>query len=69
MNNDRVLKDQYLKFSNAEGNQHIASAFAIRKLIELINRFKTKSILELGLGIGSISGCILEIKKNENLVN
>ena len=67
MKNKLRLSQVYQKFFKAEGNQHIASEYAIRKLVQLIARFKTKSILEIGLGIGSISGTILEIEKGENL--
>ena len=51
---------EYLKFSSFEGSQHIASEFAIYKLIQIVKRFKSKSILEIGLGIGSISSTILD---------
>lgn len=59
------LRQAYRKFDHAEGNQHIASEFAVEKLAELIGWFKTKKILEVGLGIGSISGTLLELKKEE----
>ncbi|MFD0977950.1 hypothetical protein [Salinimicrobium gaetbulicola] len=58
------LRQAYRKFDHAEGNQHIASEFAVEKLMELITWFKTKNILEVGLGIGSISGTILELQKD-----
>lgn len=58
------LGQAYRKFELAKGNQHIASEFAVEKLWELITWFKTKKILEVGLGIGSISGTLLDLKKN-----
>lgn len=43
-----------------DGNQHIASEYAILKLAKIITLFKVKNVLEVGLGIGSIAGSILE---------
>jgi len=57
----------YKYFSNLEGNQHIASEFALKKIIEIIKNYKIKNILELEIGIGSISYCVLEFFK-ENTV-
>ena len=54
----------YKTFCQAEGNQHIASEFAILKLQDLVESFKVKSILEVGLGIGAIAGSLLAMNKN-----
>lgn len=62
MDKQRLLKT-YRKFEHADGNQHIASEFAVLKLSELISNFDLKRVLEVGLGIGSISGTILEFHK------
>jgi len=60
----------YKKFSKAEGNQHIASLFAIKKIIDVVRFNQPKNILEIGLGIGSISYSIIEFSKNEkNTIN
>jgi hypothetical protein len=56
----------YKYFSGLEGNQHIASEFALKKIIKIIDHYKIKNILELGLGIGSISYCILDFSKGIN---
>jgi hypothetical protein len=56
----------YKYFSGLEGNQHIASEFALKKVIGIIDRYKIKNVLELGLGIGSISYCILDFSKEVN---
>jgi len=56
----------YKYFSGLEGNQHIASEFALKKIIKIIERYKIKNVLELGLGIGSISYCILDFLKEVN---
>ena len=66
MNVKPIIREQYRKFSSAEGNLHIASEYAIFKLQELIARFKIRNVLEVGLGIGSIAGTILEINKGLN---
>lgn len=58
-----TILEQYRKFSTAEGNLHIASEYAIFKLQELISRFRIRRVLEVGLGIGSIAGTLLEINK------
>lgn len=56
----------YKYFSNLDGNQHIASEFALKKIIDVIENYKIKNVLELGLGIGSISFCVLEFAKVNN---
>lgn len=58
------IKSSYKAYCLAEGNQHIASEYAIFKLQEIIENFKIKSILEVGLGIGAIAGSLLEVNKN-----
>jgi hypothetical protein len=57
----------YQTFCKAEGNQHIASEYAIEKINGLVEKFRVKGILEVGLGIGSISGIVLTVKRDENL--
>lgn len=67
MKRDILIKRIYSKFSEAEGNQHIASEYAITKIIELIRHFKPKKVLEVGLGIGSVSGTILQVFDDNKL--
>ena len=55
----------YKSFCEADGSQHIASEYAIEKINDLVGEFQVKSILEVGLGIGSISGIILELNRNK----
>lgn len=62
MSSDR-LTEVYKFFSTANGNQHIASEFAVLKLQQLIHRFKIKSVLEVGLGIGAVAGSLLAVNK------
>jgi len=57
----------YQFFCEAEGSQHIASEYAIEKLDRLVQEFRVKRILEVGLGIGSISGVVLAVNRRINL--
>jgi hypothetical protein len=66
MKNQKIAVETYKYFSNLDGNQHIASEFALKKIIDVIENYKIKNVLELGLGIGSISFCILEFSKEYN---
>ena len=63
---NKFIEAGYKRFSLAEGSQHIASEYAIRKLQEVITVFRIKNVLEIGLGIGSISGILLKLNKNLN---
>jgi hypothetical protein len=66
MKKDFKLKEIYKKFCDAEGNQHIASEYAIRKLQKIIKRNEVGNVLELGLGIGSIAGSLLKLNVGLN---
>lgn len=68
MNLANFGKKEYLKFCNYEGSQHIASEFAIVEILKLIKQFNITSILEIGLGIGSISSTVLSAFKDKDLV-
>lgn len=52
-------KSKYLEFSGYEGSQHIAGEFAILKIMKLVQVFGSSSILEIGLGIGTLPSSIL----------
>ena len=67
MNSKTTAKKIYHKFSNVEGNQHIASDYGLEVILTLVNDFKTKNILEVGLGIGSICDAILTYSKENSL--
>jgi hypothetical protein len=64
MNKTRYLRETYKQFCLTEGNQHIASEYAILKLQELVERFNIKSVLEVGLGIGAIAASLLKLNKH-----
>lgn len=63
MNLDKFATKTYLKFSTIEGNQHIASEYALKCTLRLIQDFQLKNILEVGIGIGCIADTILESSK------
>ncbi len=51
-----------------EGNQHIASQFAIQKILDIIELNNSIKILEVGLGIGSISFSVIDFLQNQNKI-
>ena len=53
-------EEYYKYFSKLEGNQHIANLFAIEKILDIIQFNRPKRILEIGLGIGSISYSVID---------
>ncbi len=65
MKRNKQRSTLYQAFCEAEGNQHIASEYAIGKIIGLVEKFRVKRILEVGLGIGSISGILLAVNRKK----
>lgn len=63
-NSQKVFK----YFSEKKGNQHIAGQYAIEKILDLIDLNRPTRILEVGLGIGSISYAVLNYYKQKNLI-
>lgn len=59
MNTKEFALKTYHKFAQLEGNQYIAGDYALEKILNLITTFKPTHVLEVGLGIGSISDTIL----------
>jgi hypothetical protein len=62
---DKSAVETYKYFSALDGNQHIASEFALSFINKLIGNFQIKSVLELGLGIGSICYSIHDFCKRK----
>lgn len=56
----------YKRFCGLEGSEYIASEFAIETILKVIKIFKVRTVLELGLGIGSISDTVLQYSKKAN---
>ncbi len=46
--------ESFTVFCKKEGNEFIASVFAIEKLLEQVQKSKPKTIIELGVGIGTL---------------
>jgi len=55
----------YQSFCETEGSQHMAGEYAICKINGLVEKFPVKRILEVGLGIGSISGIVLAMNRSK----
>ncbi len=64
---DQFSLNQYKKFCSYEGSEHIVSEFALKNILHLIKKFNVKKILEIGVGIGTISGSIIKFSEKENL--
>ena len=60
MDLNKKAKETYFKFSFIDGNQHIASEYALKSILKLIKTFEVKNVLEVGIGIGCIADAILE---------
>lgn len=65
MKRKQRLSELYKNFCEAEGSQHIASEYAIEIINEIVGKFRIKGVLEVGLGIGSISGILLAVNRNK----
>ncbi|MDT0643039.1 hypothetical protein RM553_09390 [Zunongwangia sp. F363] len=60
MNLQSFSTSQYKLFCKAEGSEHIVSEFALIQILKIVRKYSVKSVLEVGLGIGTISGSILK---------
>lgn len=60
MKPDVIAENNYYRFCNMEGSEYIASEFALKCILKLLEKFKVTSILELGVGIGAIADTVLQ---------
>ncbi len=67
MNYRQASARTYKKFSSCQGNDHIAGDYALEKILHFITQFRSKRILEIGLGIGSIADNILTFAAENRL--
>lgn len=67
MNLHSFSHTEYKRYCKAEGSQHIVSEFALMNILKLIKRYRLKNILEVGVGIGTISGSILKYARKNDL--
>jgi len=63
---EQLVKKNYERFCKLEGSEYIASGFALLQILKIIKIFEVKLVLEIGLGIGSISDTVLKMAKNSN---
>lgn len=66
MTEKQLVVQNYKRFCEMEGSEYIASEFALETILKIIRIFDVHSILELGLGIGSISDTVLKHSKLNN---
>ena len=67
MNIKKLVERNYLRFCNLEGSDYIASEYALERILYVIKKFRVNSVLEIGLGIGSISDTVLKYSDSSNL--
>ncbi len=60
-NAQELAKANFDKFSTLEGSKHIATLSSQRNLAELAFRFKPKTILDWGSGIGTLTALVSKI--------
>lgn len=63
MKDKDLAVQNYKRFCELEGSEYIASEFALETILRVIKTFKVNTILELGLGIGSISDTVFKYSK------
>jgi hypothetical protein len=67
MTYQQLAEENYKRFCAFEGSEYIASEYAIKTILRLVENFKAKNILEVGLGIGAICDSVLQYDKMKNL--
>lgn len=66
MNSKKLAFENYKRFCSLDGSDFIATEFALEVILNMIDKYEVKDILELGLGIGSISDTVLKYAKLSN---
>lgn len=66
MNSKKLAFENYKRFCSLDGSDFIATEFALEVILNIIDKYEVKDILELGLGIGSISDTVLKYAKLTN---
>lgn len=61
------IETNYKRFCHLEGSEYIATSFALSIIINLIEKFQLRSVLELGLGIGAIADTVMKFSKDRGL--
>lgn len=65
MNYKDLAQKNYKRFCALEGSEWIASDYALEVILRLIAKFEVKNILEMGLGIGSISDTVFKYAQSQ----
>ncbi|MDT0676793.1 hypothetical protein [Autumnicola musiva] len=65
MNLKQFAHSEYKQYCKAEGSQHIVSEFALFHILNLVKKYGFKRILEVGVGIGTISGSLIKFSKEK----
>lgn len=55
-----LARQKHKRFCTCEGSEFIASEFSLMKILQMIKIFEVKSVLEVGVGIGTIADTVLE---------
>lgn len=66
MKNRDLAVHNYKRFCELDGSDYIASEFALETILKIVKKFNVQTILELGLGIGSISDTVLKYSKKDD---
>lgn len=67
MTNKDIAVGAFKYFSGLDGNQCIASEFALKTMVDIVDKYKVGNVFELGLGIGSIAYCIHDFGNKNNI--
>ena len=67
MHYKKIAYQVYKKFSSIDGNQYIAGDYALEIILRIIIDFKITKVLEIGLGIGTISETVLLFSKENDV--
>jgi hypothetical protein len=63
-----LAEDNYKRFCTFEGNEYIASEFALKTVLRLIKKYDVQHVLEVGIGIGAICDTVLQYAKMNKIV-
>ena len=66
MKTEAIAIEAYKYFSGLEGNRNIASEYGLISILQIVERFRVNNVLEIGLGIGSVSYSVLRHCKMNN---
>lgn len=68
MKHKDLVVQNYKMFCGFEGSEYIASEFALETILKIITKNRIQTVLEIGLGIGSISDTVLKYANEQKLI-